>query len=189
MLSYEVCAICVPVSSMSSSERVVHIDIAEFGQRLLELLDLLLACLDLSAGFVDAFALLFDVKAQVLEQDDRARLGISACRLNLVAYAVGQELHGFVDELGELVRHRLHRVLQVHMTVRSTQVAHEHERACTVLQRVVNGRQRGHDALVVRYYRTFHWHIVVDSEPQGRSQQETINQTETKTKMNEVKPK
>lgn len=105
------------VGAVGSSEGIGDVDVTELGEGLAELLDLSGLGLEVLAvvtalfavavgGVVDALALLLDVEADVLKDNDRAVCGRSASGLNLGADAVGEEDHGLLHELPEL-RHGL----------------------------------------------------------------------------------
>jgi len=105
------------VGAVGSAEGVRDKDVAELGERLPELLDLgglgleglalVDALLAAALSVVDALALLLDVEADVLENDDGALGGVGAGSLDLGADAVGEEGDGLAHELTELQEDRI----------------------------------------------------------------------------------
>lgn len=94
------------VGAVGSAEGVRDKDVAELGERLPELLDLGGLGLE-GLALVDALALLLDVEADVLENDDGALGGVGAGSLDLGADAVGEEGDGLAHELAELQKDRI----------------------------------------------------------------------------------
>lgn len=136
------------VSTMRSTESIRHVDISELAKRGAERGDLLLVSLDLLA--VDlALALLLDVEAHVLEQDNRAGSRIGAGGLNLGSNAVLEEGHGLLDELLELLGDRREGELVDLGTVWAAKVGSQHNGLGTLLKAVLDGGERADDASIV----------------------------------------
>ena len=138
------------VGAVRGAEGVVDVDVAEPGQALAERLHrgrigrLLGAVLELH------LRLLLDVEAEVLEQHHLARLqgALRAGRFHRRPHAVGEERDLLAQDLGELVGNRLQGELRHHLPVGPAQMRHEHDRGA-LLERVLDGGERGQDALVV----------------------------------------
>ena len=120
--------------TMRNAKRIVHSDICERCELLCE------------GGIV---LLLFLVIAQVLEQEDFARL--QACRelLRLGADAVGCPLDLTTEELCEMLDEMLRAELILTCLGRTADVAGDDERRAAVEQ-IVQRRQRAHHARIVR---------------------------------------
>jgi hypothetical protein len=73
-----------------------------------------------------------------------------------------EELHRLAEELGELLRHRLQGVLGDLLPVRAAEMAHEHE-ARPLAEHVLDGGQRGAQALVVLHLAVLDRHVEVDA--------------------------
>lgn len=125
------------------------VDITQRGQALAELGHLLLVGLGLLAVGILGRALLLNVEAQVLEQDDAAALGLVNDGLDLRADAVRGEGDGFAQELFKLGQDGLQAVLGVGRPVRAAQMRHQHHRLGTVVDGVLDGGDRTGDALRV----------------------------------------
>lgn len=82
----------LPMSSMSSSKRIVDVNVAQLRQRFAEFGDLIFLRFDLLTIRTDAFAFFFHVEAQILQQDDRARSWILARLFDFGSNAVVEEL-------------------------------------------------------------------------------------------------
>ena len=120
--------------TMGHAECVIDSDISERCELLCEL------------GVV---LLLFLVITEVLEQQDFARLQSLCLFLSLGADAVGSPLHVALQELGEVFDEVLRGELRLARLGRTADVAGEHE-SCTVVEQVVQRRQRADHARVVR---------------------------------------
>ena len=120
--------------TMRNAKRIVHSDIGERCELLCE------------GGIV---FLLFLVIAQVLEQEDFARL--QACRelLRLGADAIGCPLDLTIEELCEMLDEMLRAELILTCLSRAADVAGDDERRAAVEQ-IVQRRQRTHHARIVR---------------------------------------
>ena len=119
---------------MGNAERIIDREIAARGELLREL------------GIV---LLLFLVVAEVLEEQDFARLQRCLRGIRLSADAVGRPLDIAAEELGEVLDEVLRRELRLTRLGRTADVAGEHERSA-VVEQVVERRQRAHHARVVR---------------------------------------
>ena len=148
------------VGAVRGAEGVVHVHVAEPRERGAEGLDRLGVGLDRRAVLLLDLALLLDVEAEVLEEGDLARLQGRAGLLDLGADAVVQERHRLAEELRELLRHRLQGVLRDLLPVRAAQVAHEHQ-ARALAEHVLDGGQRGAQALVVLHLAVLDRHVEV----------------------------
>eukprot|EP00048_Salpingoeca_helianthica_P010876 m.155639 g.155639 ORF g.155639 m.155639 type:complete len:412 (+) comp15146_c8_seq1:237-1472(+) len=127
--------------TVSSAKGVVDVDITELGQRGLEGSALVLGGLERLAGSIHALALLLDVEAQVLQQNHRARGGVGASGLDLSTHAIRQEEYLASQQLLQLHRDRLEGKLLLGLSIGTTKVAHQHNRLCSVVQRILDGRQ------------------------------------------------
>lgn len=124
-------------------------DITKSGQALSELLDLGLVGLGLVALLVLGAALLLNVEAEVLEEDDGAGLGVVDNLLDLGADRVGGKGDGLAQELLELGDNGLERVLLVGGAVGAAEVGHEDDGLGAVLEGILDGGEGTDDALVV----------------------------------------
>lgn len=93
------------------------VDVTEGSQALAELLYFGFVGLGLVAGLVLGAALLLDVEAQVLEQDDGAAVSLVDDGLDLGADAVGRKGDALAEQLLELGDDGLERVLGVGLAV------------------------------------------------------------------------
>ncbi|KAJ6445317.1 hypothetical protein O9K51_00076 [Purpureocillium lavendulum] len=126
------------------------VDVTEGGQALAELVDLGLVGLGLVAVLVLGAALLLDVEAQVLEENDGAAVGLVDNGLDLGADAVGRERDCLAaEQLLELGDDGLERVLGVGLAVGAAEVRHEHDGLGAVLERILDSRDGADDALRV----------------------------------------
>lgn len=133
---------------MGRAERVVDEHVAELGERRAELLDRLGVGLGLVAVLVLARALLLDVEAQVLEEEDVAVLGRGDRLLRVGADALGQERDRLArEEALELGSDGLERVLLDGGAVGAAEVRHEDDRLGALVNCVLDGRERSSDAL------------------------------------------
>ena len=137
------------VGTVGGTESVVDVDVTELGERGAELLDLLRVGLNLLAGLVGALALLLNVVAEVLEEEDLAVLGISNSLLGFGANGVGKELNVLAEQLGDLSSNRLERVLGNGLAVGSAHVGHEDYGLGLLLDSVLDGGEGSDDSLVV----------------------------------------
>lgn len=129
--------------TVCSTESIIDIDITELGKRVSKPLDTLLISLDFLAVLF-ALALLFDVEAEVFEENHRA-LGCCLTRpLYLGAHTVLQESHFPTERFLDGGHNLLQRELALHLTVGSTHMRHEHYRVCACVVRVVLCRCRAH---------------------------------------------
>jgi hypothetical protein len=102
------------------------------------------------------------VEADVLEQDDVARLRGRTGGLDRGANAVVEELHRLAEQLAEALGHGRERELQLALAVGASEVAHEDDGRALVEQ-VVDRRQRRGDALVVFDFSVFDGNVEVDA--------------------------
>lgn len=138
------------VGAVRRPERVVDKDVAELGEARAELLDLLRVRLGLVAVLVLGRALLLDVEAQVLEEEDVAVLGVGDALLRLGADALGEERDRLArEEALELGGDGLERVLCDGRAVGAAEVRHEHDRLGALVDGVLDRRERRSDALWV----------------------------------------
>lgn len=124
-------------------------DVAERGEALAELVHLGLVGLDLVAVLVDALALLLDVEAKVLEENNAAVVGLVDNLLDLGADRVGGEGHALAEELLELGDDGLQRVLGVDLAIGTAEVGHENDGLCAMVDGVPDGGDGADDALGV----------------------------------------
>ena len=124
-------------------------DVAERGESLAELVHLGLVGLDLVAVLVDALALLLDVEAEVLEEDNTAIVGLIHDLLDLGADRVGGKGDALAEELLELGHDGLQRVLGVGLAVGTSEVGHEDDGLCTMVDGVLDGGDGADDTLGV----------------------------------------
>ena len=115
------------MGSMRGTECIVHVNIAKFGQRLLELLELLIAGLNFIALCVNAFALFFHMKAEILEQNNRASLRICACGLDFLTHTLVEEMNRLVEQLLKLFSHWLKTVSEIYVAVWAAEMAHQYD--------------------------------------------------------------
>jgi hypothetical protein len=176
------------IGLQGSYARIVDVDGTELGELLLELLgslgvgyardsaiappairdrptlDLLLALL--------ALALLLDVETEVLKEEHLAVLAGENRRLDLLTDTVGEEGHVPLEQLGELGRDGLERVLLVGLAVGAAEMGHEDDgfgawqrsvRAAerrvkddstrlTLVESILDGGEGGDDALCTGQY-------------------------------------
>ncbi|KAI3485128.1 hypothetical protein L1887_51565 [Cichorium endivia] len=152
------------VGTVGSAEGVVDVDVTELGEAGAELLHLGGVGLDLFAGLVGALALLLDVVAEVLEQEDLAALGSGDGLLGGRADTVGQELDVLGEQLGDLGGDGLERVLGDGLAVGAAHVGHEDDCLGLLLDGVLDGGERSDDALVVGDLVAVHGDVEVDAD-------------------------
>lgn len=128
---------------------LTDVDITKSGQALSEFLDLGLVGLGLLTLLVLGAALLLNVEAEVLEEDDGASLGVVDNLLDLGADRVGGKGNGLAQELLELGDNGLERVLFVGGAVGAAEVGHEDDGLGAVLEGILDGGEGTDDALVV----------------------------------------
>ena len=127
--------------TVSSTEGIADVNIAELGERLAERISLLIGRLELRAlvgalfGLctiftrttllvVDALALLFNVPTEVLEDNDRTVGWVRTSSLNLRTDAVFEERHWFAKELSKAVGYWLKGHVGLGVTVRTAKMGH-----------------------------------------------------------------
>lgn len=134
------------VGAVGGSEGVVDEDVTELGQAGAESGDLNGVRLDLLA--VDlAGALLLGVEAEVLEEDNLAVSGLGDGGLSCGSDAVGEEGDGEGKEGRELSRDGCERVLGDDGSVGAAKVGHEDDGRCSVVESILDRRDRGRDTL------------------------------------------
>lgn len=124
-------------------------DVAEFCQPLAELLHLGLVGLDLVPVGIGALALLLNVEAQILEEDNLAVVGLVDDLLHLRADAVRRKSHALAQLLLELGDDGLQRVLGVDLAIGAAQVGHEHDGLGAMVNGVLDRGDGADDALRV----------------------------------------
>ncbi len=133
---------------MSRAESVEHEDIAVGSELLCDLRIVLLLAL---------------VEADILEDEDVARLDLGDGLLSLLAVGVVDELHVVASELSELLGCRLEGELGLGaIALGAAEMAHEHD-AGTVLLQILDRRDSGLDAGVIRDNAVLQGHIEVDA--------------------------
>jgi hypothetical protein len=127
------------VGTVSSTEGIRAVDVGELAERLAEGLDLGLLGLNLLA--IDlALALLLDIEADVLEEDDGARGRVSTGSLDLSTNAVVEHGHRLADKTLKSLSHRLEGVLLVLLAVRAAKVRGENNALGTIVEAVLDRR-------------------------------------------------
>ena len=134
------------VGAVGGAESIVHVDVCKFAEAGAEGCHLGGIRLHAVALGILALALLLDVEADVLEQDDLARLKGVTSGLDLGADAVVEKLHGLAEEFLKLRGDGLERVLGDALTVGASKMAGEHNRG-SLSEGVLDGRKGGGDAL------------------------------------------
>mmetsp|Transcript_22814 Transcript_22814/g.57099 ORF Transcript_22814/g.57099 Transcript_22814/m.57099 type:complete len:436 (-) Transcript_22814:26-1333(-) len=133
------------VGAVGGAEGVRDVDVGELAERGAELLDLGGVGLDLLA--VDlGLALLLDVEADVLEQDDRAGGGVRARLLDGITAAVLEHGDILLDELAEGLGDGLERELVLLLAVGAAEVGREHDRLGALVKAVLDRGDRALDA-------------------------------------------
>ena len=87
-------------------------------------------------------------KANILKQNDLARLNLSGQLLSVLAYNVLCQLDFLAKQLAQALSDRSQRILHVYFALRTAEVRAQ-DYSSVVIQQVVNGLQRSTDALVV----------------------------------------
>ena len=137
------------MSAVGNTESIVDCEVAAGSELLRELRIVLL---------------LFLVVAEVLKQQDFARLQRSLCGVCLSADAVGCPLDIAAEQLGEVLDEVLRGELVLASLGRAADVAGDDE-SCTVVEQVVQGRQRADHARVVRdVHLVIERDVVVDAD-------------------------
>jgi len=151
------------VGAVGGAESIIDKDVAERGEALAELFNLGLVGLDLVAVLVDTFALLLDVEAEVLEENNTAVVGLVNKLLDLGADRVGGEGDALAEELLELGNDGLQRVLGVDLAVGASEVGHEDDGLCAMVDGVLDGGDGTDDALGVGDLVTVEGDVEVDA--------------------------
>mmetsp|Transcript_89931 Transcript_89931/g.279911 ORF Transcript_89931/g.279911 Transcript_89931/m.279911 type:complete len:410 (-) Transcript_89931:11-1240(-) len=137
------------VRAVRGAEGVIAVDVRELADGGAEGGDLVLVRLQLVALGVHALALLLDVEAKVLQQEDGADRGVLAGRLNLGTAAIFQERHGLAELLPDDLRNGLQRVLRHYTTIRPPEMRREYHGLRAAFQHSLNRGDRAVDALRV----------------------------------------
>jgi hypothetical protein len=161
------------VSTVSSSESIVDVDVSKGSQRATELLDGLGGGLDLVALGILGGSLLLGVETKVLKENDlswycefRVSIGeanggrelrrvggtvgsFSNVLLNLLSDTVVQEGNGLVEEVLELLGDGSKRVLLNDGSVGTSEVGHQDDGLSTIVDGVLDGGESTDDTLVV----------------------------------------
>jgi hypothetical protein len=161
------------VSTVSSSESIVDVDVSKGSQRATELLDGLGGGLDLVALGILGGSLLLGVETKVLKENDlswycefRVSIGeanggrelrrvggtvgsLSNVLLNLLSDTVVQEGNGLVEEVLELLGDGSKRVLLNDGSVGTSEVGHQDDGLSTIVDGVLDGGESTDDTLVV----------------------------------------
>lgn len=148
---------------MGSAESIVDIDISELAQAGTEGLDSFGVSLDLLAVSILAGTFFLNVETKVLEENDLAAGGSLACLLNLRTDAVRKESNWLAEELLDFLGNRCEGVLLLNFAVGTTQVRHEHDRAGTLLEGVLDGRQGLDNTVVVGDHAILERYVEVDT--------------------------
>ena len=103
--------------------------------------------LDFVAVGLEALALLLQVEAQVLEDNDRAGRRAGARGLDLRTHAVGQELDRLLHDLAQLLGDGLEGLLRVGVALLvelegPAEVAHQDDGLCALRERHLDARDR-----------------------------------------------
>ena len=133
---------------MRSAERVVDVNIAEFGQAGAERLHFFRISFQLGAVFQLYLAFLLDVVAEVFEQNHIAGFGLGAGGFHFRADAVVEKLHRTTEQFLERFGHGLEREFFDALAIRTPEMAHQ-DYGRTLVERVADGGQRGFNALGV----------------------------------------
>ena len=133
---------------MRGAESVVDEDVAEPREAGAEGLDRLGIRFHRGAVLVLDLSLLLNVKAEVFEEHHVARFQGAgrAGFLHLRAGAIRQELHRAAQQLLKFRGDGLEAELGDHLAIGPAEVGHEHH-GRAVVERILDGRQGGHDAL------------------------------------------
>ena len=144
--------LCPPSLEKSSKAdwgKLTDVDITELGKALAELVNLGLVGLDLVALGIGALALLLDVEAEVLKEDNGAVVGLVDDLLNLGANAVVGKGDALAEELLELGDNGLQGVLGVDLAVGTAEVGHEDNGLGAIVDGILDGGDGTDDALGV----------------------------------------
>lgn len=129
--------------------KLTDVNIAELGEVLAELLNLGLVGLDLVALGIGALALLLNVEAEVLKENNFTVVGLVDNLLNLGTDAVGGEGDLLAEELLELRNNGLQGVLGVGLAVGTAKVRHEDNGLGAMVERILDGGDGTGDTLRV----------------------------------------
>lgn len=119
------------VCTVSGTERVVHVDVAEVGESLTELGNLGRVGLGLVALLVLDGTLLFDVETEIFEENDRTVFGGGNGLLDVGTDAIVEEDDGLADEFRELVGNGFEGVFGVDFSVRTSEMGHQDDLGST----------------------------------------------------------
>lgn len=128
---------------------LTDVDITELGEALAELVNLGLVGLDLVALGIGALALLLNVEAEVLKEDNSAVVGLVDDLLNLGADAVVGKGDALAKELLELRDNGLQGVLGVDLAVGTAKVGHEDNGLGAIVDGILDGGDGTDNALGV----------------------------------------
>jgi hypothetical protein len=124
------------VRAVRGAKRVVDVNVAERRQRRRKRSHGGLVRLDrLASGRIDALALLFDVKAKILQQNHRAGRRRTARLLHGGADAVVEKNDGALEQLLERRGDHAQRHARHTRAIRSAQMRHQHNRASALFAR------------------------------------------------------
>ena len=110
--------------------------------------------------------LFLGVKTEVFEQHHLARANHPNGGFGRRPDAVGAEWAGHLQQFADPLGDRFERVLRVRLAVRAPEVRQQHDAAAMPPQ-VVDRRQRGADARVVRDATVLHGYVEVDADESG----------------------
>ena len=163
-LDWEVNADHGAVSTVSSSESIVDEDITVAGEGLTELLDGLWVGLDLLALGIEARAFLFDVEADVLEEDDGALSWVLDGGISEWADNLWDEGDWLADELLKALSDWLEGGLWVDTAIWTAEVGDKDDSLSTLGENLVDGWEGSGDSLVVGDLAVLaEWDVEVDS--------------------------
>jgi len=134
------------VGSVGGAEGIIHVDVGELAEAGAESGDLSGVGLHAVPLGILGLALLLNVEADVLEQDDLAWLEGGAGGLDLGANAVVEELHRLAEDFLKLCGDWLERVLGDALTIGTAKMAGENDRG-SLGEGMLDGREGGGDAL------------------------------------------
>jgi len=137
------------VRAVGGAEGVADEDIAELREAGAEGFDIVRGGFGGGAVFVFGFAFLFDMEAEVFEKGDFAGLHVGAGGFDFEADAIFEETDGTAEEFGKLFGDGLEGVFGHAAAIRAAEVAHQ-DNAGSLVERVLDGREGGDDALGVR---------------------------------------
>jgi hypothetical protein len=151
------------VSTMSSTESIVDIDISKASQASTELLD----GLGVSLGFVTILilsrALLLNVETKVFQENDLTTSSRLAGSFNFGTNTVIKESHRLTKEFLDLSSDGSKRVLFLAFAIGTTKVGHQDYSSSTVFQGILDGRQSLNNTIVVGDLSFFQGNVEVDS--------------------------